>query len=107
MPAAVRQVLQRAPARAMTRGSPNRGAGSVAADPPAEDELHVLRAADVKVVADEGLEEGPGTAGSVQDDGAGDLDLAHRQLPPVPGVPVRSAERHGKTVQPPLGEYLD
>src|SRR5439155_9620178 len=46
-------------------------------------------------------------ARGVEDDGAGDLDLPHGALPPVPGVAVRAAERHGDAVQPPLGEDLD
>src|ERR1700683_1789737 len=60
------------------------GAGDVAAAPPAEDDLHVLRAAQVQVVGDQRLEERPGPVRGVEDDSAGDLDLPHRALPPVP-----------------------
>jgi SAM-dependent methyltransferase len=51
------------------------GAGGVAADPPAEDDLDVLRAAQVQVVGDQRLEERPGPVRGVEDDGPGDLDL--------------------------------
>ena len=40
-------------------------------------------AADADVVGDERLEERAGAARVVEDEGAGHLDLAHRQLPPV------------------------
>src|SRR3974390_945489 len=88
-------------------GAGTKTPGGRAAAPPAEDDLHVLRAADVEVVADQRLEEGPGTAGSVEDDGAGDLDLAHGQFPPVAVVLVGMPEGHGQAVQPSLGEHLD
>ena len=61
---------------AVDRGA--EGSPGVAADPAAEDDLHVVRAADVEVVGDQRLEETAGMAGGVEDDGAGDLDLAHR-----------------------------
>jgi hypothetical protein len=73
----------RADNRAVDRGA--EGAGGVPPHLPAEDDLDVLRAADVEVVADERLEEPPCPAGRVEDDSAGDLDLPHRGLPPVPG----------------------
>jgi hypothetical protein len=53
------------------------GSPGVAADPAAEDDLHVVRAADIKVVGDQRLEEAAGVPGRVEHDGAGDLDLAH------------------------------
>ena len=71
------------------------GPGGVAADPAAEDDLDVLRAAEVKVVGDERLEEQPGPARGVEDDGPGDLDLPHRALPPVAGVAVRRPKGMG------------
>jgi hypothetical protein len=51
-----------------------------------EDELDVLGAAQVEVVGHQGLEAGPGVAGSVQHDGAGGLHLPHGQVPPEPAV---------------------
>ena len=55
----------------------------VAADLAGEDDLHVVRAADVQIVGDQRLEEAAGMARCVEDDGAGDLHLPHRGLPPV------------------------
>jgi hypothetical protein len=91
--------------RAVDRGAER--PGRVAADAAAEDDLDVLRAAQVQVVSDQRLEERPGPARGVEDDGAGDLDLPHRALPPVPGIAVLACEGHGDPVQPPLGEHLD
>ncbi|AFJ35172.1 hypothetical protein W7S_11025 [Mycobacterium sp. MOTT36Y] len=48
-----------------------------------EDELDELRAADVEVVGHQRLEEPAGVPGRVEHQGAGGLDLAHRQLPPI------------------------
>ena len=48
-----------------------------------EDQFDGVRAADVQVVDYQRLEERPGPAGCVEDQGAGHLDLPHRQLPPV------------------------
>jgi hypothetical protein len=79
----------------------------VAADLAGEDDLHVVRAADVQVVGDQCLEEAAGMAGCVEDDGAGDLHLPHRGLPPVAGVMVPGGERQWQPVQPPLGEHVD
>ena len=59
------------------------------------------------IVSDQRLEERPGPARRVEHDGAGDLDLAHRQFPPVPGPLVVRAERQRQPVQPPLGEHRD
>src|SRR6266508_2145074 len=61
---------------AVDRGA--EGAQGVAAHPPAEDDFHVVWAAQVEVVHDERLEEAAGVPWCVEDDGAGDLDLAHR-----------------------------
>jgi hypothetical protein len=83
------------------------GARGVAADAAGENDLHVSRAADIEVVTDQGLEEEPGAAGRVEDESAGDLDLPHGSLPPVPGQLVLAAERHREPGQPPLGEHLD
>ena len=48
-----------------------------------------------------------GAAGRVEHQGAGHLDLAHGDLPPVPGPLVGRAEGQREAVQPPLGEHLD
>jgi hypothetical protein len=69
------------------------GADGVAADPAAEDDLHVVGAAEVEVVDDQRLEEAAGMPGRVEHDGAGDLDLAHGGLPPVAGVTVGVGQR--------------
>src|SRR6266540_3134894 len=61
----------------------------VGADAPVEDERDLVGPAGAEVVGHQRLEERPGAAGLVKDQGAGDLDLAHRQLPPVPSRPVR------------------
>ena len=62
------------------------------ADLAAEDDLDVGGTADVKVVGDQRLEESAGVAGCVEHDGAGDLDLPHRALPPVAGIAVGLAK---------------
>ena len=54
----------------------------------------LLGAAEVEVVGDQRLEERPAVAGLVEHQGAGGLDLPHRQLPPVPVGPVCRGERH-------------
>src|SRR6266566_3207966 len=77
------------------------GSPGVAADPPAEDDLNVVWAADVKVVGHQRLEEAAGMAGGVEHDRAGDFHLAHRDLPPVPGPLIGRAKRQGEPVQPP------
>jgi len=83
------------------------GAPGVAADLAAEDDLHVGGPAEVEVVGDERFEEAAGVAGCVEHDGAGDLDLAHRALPPVAGVPIRLAQRQRQAGQPALDEDVD
>src|SRR5262245_33610347 len=44
--------------------------------------------ANADVVGDQRLEEGTGSSRCVQDERAGDLDLAHAQLPPVAGSTI-------------------
>ncbi len=57
------------------------GWGPAGPDPAAcEDQFDLLRAAEVKVVGEEGFEEASGVAGLGEHDGARDLDLPHRQL---------------------------
>ena len=63
--------------------------------------------ADADVVGHERLEEAPGPAGVVEDEGAGDLDLAHRQLPEVAGPPVLVGERGRDDRRPAVEEALD
>ena len=77
------------------------------ADLAAEDDLHVAGAADVEVVGDQRLEEPTGVAGRVEHQGAGDLDLPHRALPPVAGVAVGLAKGQRQKRQPPLGEHVE
>src|SRR5690349_23609462 len=64
---------------------PVRGWG---ADPAAEHNLHLLRAADVQVVGAQRLEEPTSMPRRGEHDGARDLDLAHGDVPPVAGGPV-------------------
>ena len=68
------------------------GAG---ADLAAGDHLDLVGAADVDVVGHGGLEGRSGLARGVEDDGAGHLDLAHGQLPPVAGCAVEVVEGRG------------
>jgi hypothetical protein len=79
----------------------------VAADLAAEDDLNVAGAAKVEVVGDQRLEEPTGVAGGVEHDGAGDLDLPHRALPPVAGIAVGLAKGQRQQRQPPLGEHIE
>ena len=67
----------------------------------------LVGAADADVVGHERLEEPAGPAGVVEDDGARHLDLAHGQLPPVPGVPVGGGERGRDDCRPAVEERLD
>lgn len=62
--------------------------GGVGAHPAAEDDLHLLRTPDIEVVHQQRLEERPGTPRGVEHHGAGDLDLAHRDVQPVSGGPI-------------------
>jgi hypothetical protein len=62
-------------------------------DPPPEDDLHLLRSADVKVVGAQRLKEPPGMARCVEHDGARDLNLTHRDVPPVARGPVGLGQR--------------
>jgi len=63
------------------------------ADPAPEDDLHLLRAADVEVVGAQRLEEPPGMRRCGEHDGPRDLDLAHRDVPPIPAGPSVSQSR--------------
>jgi hypothetical protein len=79
----------------------------VLADHPAEDDVHLVRAADVQVVADQLLEEDPPAHRPVQGHGGGELDLVDRQLPAVVGVLVGAGERLRQPGQPLAGEPVD
>ena len=72
----------------------------------AEDDRHLLGAADADVVGDERLEEAPCPPRVVEDERARDLDLAHRQLPPVAAGAVGLAERGRDHRQPAVEEGL-
>jgi hypothetical protein len=41
-----------------------------------------------------------------EDQGAGGLDLPHRQLPPVPGIPVFAGQRQREPGHPPFEPHL-
>ena len=82
-------------------------AGFGAAGTALEDDLGAFGAADVEVVGDQGLEERPGVTGGGEHQGAGDLDLAHGQLPPEPGRLVSSGERDRQPRHPPGEEHAD
>ena len=53
---------------------------------PPEDQLDHLRAADVEVVGDQGLEEPASVPGCIEHQRARGLHLPHRQLPPYPAA---------------------
>jgi hypothetical protein len=74
---------------------------------PGEDQFHAVRAAQVQVVSYQRCEEPTGPAGCVEHDGAGGLDLAHRQLPPVARRVVGVSERQRQHAHPPLEEHID
>lgn len=66
----------------------------------------LVRSADADVVGHQRLEEAAGPAGIVEDQRAGRLDLAHRQLPPVAGLPVSGGERDGDGGDPAVEEAV-
>jgi hypothetical protein len=72
-----------------------------------EDDLHVGGPAKVEVVGNQRLEEPAGVAWRVEHQGAGDLDLPHRALPPVAAIPIRLAQRQRQTSKPALHEDVD
>ncbi|HXP13939.1 MAG TPA: hypothetical protein VN907_01350, partial [Actinomycetes bacterium] len=82
-------------------------ASGVFADAAAEDELDLVGAAKIEVVGHQRLKERPGLAGGVQDQGAGHLNLTHRQLPPVAGGLVGQPQRGGDAGQPAVEEALE
>ena len=57
------------------------------------DELEGIGAADIQVIADEGIGESAGLARLGEAERAGDLDLRHGQLPPIPRVSIGEGQR--------------
>jgi hypothetical protein len=76
------------------------------ADLTGEHHRDLLGAAHPDVVGHQGLKECPGAAGSVEHDGARHLDLAHRQLPPIPGGPIGGGEGGWQHRDPAVEEPL-
>src|SRR5262249_59111814 len=72
----------------------------------AEDGSHLVGAADADVVGHQRLEESSGSSGIVEDQRAGDFDLAHRQLPAVAGGPVVAGERGRDGADPTVEQGL-
>ena len=88
----------------------NPSRGGLLADPAplaaAEQQLGSFRAAQVHVLAQQRLEERAGADVGAEDQGAGGLDLPHRQLPPEPGAAVSGGERERELGHPPLEPHL-
>ena len=76
-------------------------------DGPAEDDAHLVRAADAGVVADQLPGEDPPGDRPVQGHGRGELGLPVRQLPAVAGVLTGAGERLRQPGQPLAGEPVD
>ena len=81
------------------------GPRGLAGDPGGEDDLGVLGQAQVHVAGQQLLKDGPDPARVVEDQGAGDLDLPHRQLPPAAVVTVGGGQRQRDAVHPVLEEH--
>jgi hypothetical protein len=62
----------------------------------AECQRYLVRAAQVEVIADEALEEGPPGRRAVKHPGIGDLELAERQVVDIPGAQIVLGEREGR-----------
>ena len=86
--------------------SPERLLGRLG-DPAGEHHRDGLGAPDVHVVLYQGLEEATGPPRIVEDEGAGDLGLAHREFPPVVGRPVGCVERGRDDRDPAVEEPLE
>src|SRR5258708_28865356 len=84
-----------------------RGPRPLADDPPAEDEPHLVRAADVQVAADHLLEEDPPVPRPIRHLGRGELGLQHRDLIPVPSTGVFGIYRARTYMPPPGGQAPD
>ena len=72
-----------------------------------EDGMDLVGASDADVVLDQRLEEAPCPSGVIEDQGARDLHLAHRELPEVGRLPVLVGERCGDHPGPAVEEVLD
>src|SRR4029077_9528089 len=83
------------------------GRRSTAALPTPEDQLDQLRAADVEVVGDQGLEEPASVAGCIEHQSARGFHLAHRQPPPIAGGAVALSARQRQDRPPAFGEHPD
>jgi hypothetical protein len=68
-------------------------AGRRRQDPPAEDQLELFGAAQIKVVGDQRFEERPSVARSIEHQRLRHFDLPHRQLPPIAVGPVLRGQR--------------
>src|ERR1039458_3246138 len=79
----------------------------VAADASGKDELDLIRTTDVEVVGDRRLEEGADPAGSVEDDGAADFDLAHGEFPPESGQSIGCPKWGGDDRHPAFEEGVN
>jgi hypothetical protein len=80
--------------------------GRVLADLAGEHSGDLVGSADADIVGHEGLEERPGPSGVVEDQGAADLGLAQRQLPPVAARLVFSGQGRGDDRHPSVEEPL-
>ena len=72
-----------------------------------EDQLDAVGSAHVQVVCHQRLEERPGPPWRVEHHGSGDLDLAHRELPPITVDTVVLGQRQRQDGHPPVEEGLD
>lgn len=70
-----------------------------------EDRLDLVGTAHGEVVTHDRVEHRAGVAGRVEHQGAGHLDLAHRQLPPVAAGTVIDRQRRGNHAQPTFEEH--
>ena len=77
------------------------------ADLAVEDDVDLVRPADVDVVADQLLEGDPAGGGPVQRHGGGELGLLDRQLPAVIRLFIFAGERVRQPGQPLAGEPVD
>jgi hypothetical protein len=69
--------------------------------------LDLVGSAQAEVVGDEGLDEGAGAPRGIKDQGAGGLDLAHGELPPVTVQALAGTQRGGDERHPAVEEGLD
>ncbi len=71
--------------------------------PPPEDDLHLLRTTDIDVVSAQRLKEPAGMTRRVEHDRARDLNLAHRDVPPIARGTVGVGQRQRQPGPPALG----